>query len=212
MKIGVRKPSPRKSFAARTTGKAKRRLKKAVNPFYGKKGMGFVKNPKRAVKGAIYRRTTVGVGDIFKAFAPKKKRKKAAAKKAPAMRGEAKKAVAKKVPSRPADVKGEAHDAEAPVAPKKEKAPIKKKDAPQLQQLVHFPFSGAAAIAFFVFGFSAFVFLFRGELQRALTAAVVAVACFVYVGIEADRNRAANEALGAAPEDEPGPDVGDPAC
>ena len=54
MKIGVRKPSLKKAIKASTTGKAKRAVKKAVNPLYGKKGMGLVKNPKRAVKNAVY--------------------------------------------------------------------------------------------------------------------------------------------------------------
>ena len=37
MKFGARKPSLKKSFKAKTTGKAKRQLKKSVNPLYGKK-------------------------------------------------------------------------------------------------------------------------------------------------------------------------------
>ncbi len=66
MKIGMRKPSLKKSFKARTTGKLKRKIKKSVNPFYGKKGVGFIKNPKKSVKGKIYRKTTFGLRDIFK--------------------------------------------------------------------------------------------------------------------------------------------------
>lgn len=58
MKFGLRTPSFKKSFRARTTGKLKRRMKKAINPFYGKKGMGYIKNPKRAVKNKIYHKTT----------------------------------------------------------------------------------------------------------------------------------------------------------
>lgn len=45
MKIGVRKPSLKKAIKASTTGKAKRAVKKAVNPLYGKKGVGLAKNP-----------------------------------------------------------------------------------------------------------------------------------------------------------------------
>lgn len=37
MKFGMRKPSVKKSFKARTTGKAKRQIKKALIPGYGKK-------------------------------------------------------------------------------------------------------------------------------------------------------------------------------
>ena len=48
MKFGFRTPSLKKSFKARTTGKIKRSIKKSINPMYGKKGMGYIKNPKRA--------------------------------------------------------------------------------------------------------------------------------------------------------------------
>lgn len=66
MKFGIRKPSLKRSFKARTTGKCKRSIKKLVNPFYGKKGMGLAKNPRRALKNAAYRRTTCGVSDLWK--------------------------------------------------------------------------------------------------------------------------------------------------
>lgn len=67
MKIGVRKPSLKKAIKASTTGKAKRAVKKkAVNPLYGKKGVGLAKNPKRAVKNAVYKKTTVGLKDLLK--------------------------------------------------------------------------------------------------------------------------------------------------
>ena len=66
MKIGLRKPSLKKSIKASTTGKLKRKINKMINPFYGKKGVGFVKNPKRSVKNAIYHRTTFGIKDIFR--------------------------------------------------------------------------------------------------------------------------------------------------
>lgn len=66
MKYGVRKPNVKKSIKARTTGKVKRQVKKAVNPLYGKKGMGIVNDPKKAAYNAVYNRTTVGVSDIVK--------------------------------------------------------------------------------------------------------------------------------------------------
>ena len=66
MRFGMRKPSVKRMIKARTTGQAKRAVKKAVIPGYGKRGMGFVKNPKRSVKGAIYRRTTFSVWDLFR--------------------------------------------------------------------------------------------------------------------------------------------------
>ena len=55
MKVGIRKPSIKKSISARTTGKVKRKLKRVANPFYGKKGMGWIKNPKKALSNKIYR-------------------------------------------------------------------------------------------------------------------------------------------------------------
>ena len=67
MKIGIRTPSTKKMFKARTTGRAKRAIKKAVNPLYGKKGMGLL-HPKKAVYNKVYKKTTIGFGDIFKMF------------------------------------------------------------------------------------------------------------------------------------------------
>lgn len=64
MKIGVRKPSLKKSIKAKTTGRLKREVKSAVNPLYGKKGMGFVKDLEKAIKDKVYKKTTVGVKDI----------------------------------------------------------------------------------------------------------------------------------------------------
>ena len=66
MKVGIRKPSIKKSIKARTTGKLKRAVKKSVNPLYGKKGMGYINNPKKAVYNKVYNKTTVGVSDIIK--------------------------------------------------------------------------------------------------------------------------------------------------
>ncbi len=51
MKFGIKKPSLKRSIKARTTGKIKRKAKKAVNPLYGKRGVGAVKNPR---KGYIF--------------------------------------------------------------------------------------------------------------------------------------------------------------
>lgn len=64
MKIGVRKPSIKKSFKARTTGRAKRAAKKAVIPGYGKKGMGWIHDPKKAAYNKVYNKTTVSVKDL----------------------------------------------------------------------------------------------------------------------------------------------------
>ncbi len=66
MKFGMRKPSIKKSFKARTTGKAKRKIKKALIPGYGKKGMGFIKSPKKSVYNKVYKKTTFSFWDLFK--------------------------------------------------------------------------------------------------------------------------------------------------
>ena len=64
----MRKPSLKKSFKARTTGKLKRKVKKAVNPFYGKRGVGLIKSPKKSIRNKVYKKTTFGLSDIFKLF------------------------------------------------------------------------------------------------------------------------------------------------
>lgn len=71
MKFGMRKPSLKKSIKARTTGKVKRAMKKAVNPMYGKKGMGYINNPKKAVYNKVYNKTTFGINDIVKSDSKK---------------------------------------------------------------------------------------------------------------------------------------------
>ena len=67
MKVGVKKPSIKKSIKARTTGNAKRAVKSSVNPLYGKKGMGWVSDPKKAAYNKVYNKTTIVVKDIAKA-------------------------------------------------------------------------------------------------------------------------------------------------
>lgn len=72
MKFGMRKPSVKKSIKARTTGKLKRQVKKAVNPLYGKKGMGIINDPKKAVYNKVYNKTTIGVSDLLSGGKKKK--------------------------------------------------------------------------------------------------------------------------------------------
>lgn len=74
VKVGIRKPNLKSSIKARTTGRAKRAVKRAIIPGYGKKGMGWVKDPKRAAYNAVYHRTTVGVGDVARVVAGSSKR------------------------------------------------------------------------------------------------------------------------------------------
>ena len=66
MKYGIRKPSFRKSISARTTGRAKRAVKKALIPGYGKKGTGIIKNPRKALYNKVYHKTTFSIFDLFK--------------------------------------------------------------------------------------------------------------------------------------------------
>ena len=66
MKFGFRKPSLKKSLKARTTGRIKRSIKRSINPLYGKKGAGYIKNPKKALYNKVYNKTTVGISDFKK--------------------------------------------------------------------------------------------------------------------------------------------------
>ena len=65
MKLGIRSPSIKKSISARTTGRLTRAIKKSINPFYGKNGMGVL-HPKKALYNKVYRRTTFSFWKILK--------------------------------------------------------------------------------------------------------------------------------------------------
>lgn len=62
----MRTPSLKKSISARTTGRAKRAIKKALIPGYGKKGMGWIRDPKKAMYNKVYNKTSFSIWDIFK--------------------------------------------------------------------------------------------------------------------------------------------------
>lgn len=66
MKFGMRTPSFKRSISARTTGQLKRSVKRALIPGYGKKGMGWIKNPKKAMYNKVYHKTTFSIFDLFK--------------------------------------------------------------------------------------------------------------------------------------------------
>ena len=68
MKFGLRTPSLKKSFKARTTGRAKRAVKKTLIPGYGTKGMGWLNNPKKAAYNKMYHKTSFSIWDLFKFF------------------------------------------------------------------------------------------------------------------------------------------------
>lgn len=79
MKIGVRKPSLKKSFKAKTTGALKRKIKKALIPGYGKKGKGWITNPKKALYNKVYNKATVSTKDVVKSSLKDSKDSKKAA-------------------------------------------------------------------------------------------------------------------------------------
>ncbi|KKG52363.1 hypothetical protein [Methanosarcina mazei] len=66
MKFGIRKPSIKKSIRARTTGRLKRKIKKSIIPFYGKKGTGIIKHPKKAVYNKVYHKTSFSIFGLLK--------------------------------------------------------------------------------------------------------------------------------------------------
>lgn len=66
MKFGMRTPSLKSSISARTTGQLKRSVKRAIIPGYGKKGMGWIKNPKKALYNKVYHKTSFSIFDLFK--------------------------------------------------------------------------------------------------------------------------------------------------
>ena len=66
MKFGFRTPNIKTSIKARTIGKVKRKAKKAINPLYGRKGMGYINNPKKALYNKVYNKTSFGIKDVLK--------------------------------------------------------------------------------------------------------------------------------------------------
>lgn len=66
MKIGMRTPSLKKSISARTKGRATRAIKKALIPGYGKKGMGWIKDPQKAAYNKVYNKTSFSLWDLFR--------------------------------------------------------------------------------------------------------------------------------------------------
>lgn len=43
-----------------------REVKSAINPLYGKKGMGWINNPKKAAYNKVYKKTSFSIFDLFK--------------------------------------------------------------------------------------------------------------------------------------------------
>lgn len=63
---------------ARTKGYGTRMIKRAIIPWYGKRGMGWV-HPMRAIYNRIYYRLTFSIFDLFKSNAPRQRRRRTVA-------------------------------------------------------------------------------------------------------------------------------------
>lgn len=66
MKVGVRKPSIKKSISAKTKSKATRAIKKSISPTYGRKGIGIIKDPKKSMYNKVYNKTTIDIRGLSK--------------------------------------------------------------------------------------------------------------------------------------------------
>jgi hypothetical protein len=65
MKFGIRKPSIRKSIAARTS--VKRYIRHSLG-LKAPRGWGWITNPKKAAYNRNYNKTTFSIFDLFKIF------------------------------------------------------------------------------------------------------------------------------------------------
>jgi len=70
MKIGPRKPSPKRMIAARTSPKRFIRHNLGLK---APRGWGWLTNPKRAAYNRIYSRTTFSIWDLLKLFTGRKR-------------------------------------------------------------------------------------------------------------------------------------------
>lgn len=61
----IRKVNIKKSVSARTKGKATRSVRKLIMPNYGKKGMGWLNDSKKAVHNKVYNKTSYSIIDIL---------------------------------------------------------------------------------------------------------------------------------------------------
>lgn len=66
MKVGVRKASIKKSISAKTKGKTTRAIKRSIDPTYGRKGVGIIKDPKKAIYNKVYNKATVDIRELSK--------------------------------------------------------------------------------------------------------------------------------------------------
>ena len=68
----IRTPSLKKSIKARTTGRVKRKIKSTYNPLYGKKGIDYITQPKKAIYNKVYHKTSFSIFDLIKKFFKRK--------------------------------------------------------------------------------------------------------------------------------------------
>ena len=68
MKIGIRKINLKNRIKSRTTAKLKRKAKRTFIPWYGKKGMGWINDPHKALYNKIYNKTTISVEETVNLF------------------------------------------------------------------------------------------------------------------------------------------------
>lgn len=66
MRSAIRKPSIKKSISSRTSGRVTRTVRKISNPTYGRKGVGYIKDPKKAAYNKYYNATSYSLKDISK--------------------------------------------------------------------------------------------------------------------------------------------------
>lgn len=57
-KFGYRTPSFKKSFSSRTVGRVSRTVRRSIDPTYGKKGFGAIKNPSKSAYNYVYHKTS----------------------------------------------------------------------------------------------------------------------------------------------------------
>lgn len=67
MRSVIRKPSPKKYVSSMTKSPITRTVHHAIDPTYGKKGAGIIKDPKKAAYNKIYSRTSIGINNSFNA-------------------------------------------------------------------------------------------------------------------------------------------------
>lgn len=65
MRSVIRKPSPRKYVSSRTKSSVTRTVRHTIDPTYGRKGTGIIKDPKKAAYNKIYSQTSIGINDTF---------------------------------------------------------------------------------------------------------------------------------------------------